>query len=63
LAGIRPVAVKVADTQQLRNWGRSLGAAAGVMGPAGLREEITLVLQRQLAAYTDMVTAKGDRPV
>ncbi len=45
------VRVKVADTQQLRNWVRSLGATAVVMSPASLREEITGDLQRQLDDY------------
>ncbi len=58
------VRVKVADTQQLRNWVRSLGAAAVVMSPASLREEITGDLQRQLADYaaTDALLAAHSAP-
>lgn len=43
--------VKVADTQQLRNWLFSLGADAVVMAPASLRDELRQGLAQAAALY------------
>ena len=43
--------VKVADTQQLRNWLLSLGAQAVVVAPAPLREELRQIVQELAARY------------
>jgi predicted DNA-binding transcriptional regulator YafY len=56
----REVRVKVADTQQLRNWLGSLGPNGVVLAPAGLREEMRATL-RQLAALYDE-PAPGQAP-
>jgi predicted DNA-binding transcriptional regulator YafY len=45
------VRVKVADTQQLRNWLLSLGAQAVVMAPAHLREEMRQGLNEAATLY------------
>jgi predicted DNA-binding transcriptional regulator YafY len=45
------VRVKVADTQQLRNWLLSLGAQAVVVAPASLREELRQALRQAAALY------------
>jgi len=43
--------VKVADTQQLRNWLLSLGAQAVVVAPAPLRAELRQIVQELAARY------------
>jgi predicted DNA-binding transcriptional regulator YafY len=45
------VRVKVADTQQLRNWLLSLGAQAVVVAPASLREEMRQSVLELAAHY------------
>jgi predicted DNA-binding transcriptional regulator YafY len=57
----REVRVKVADTQQLRNWLGSLGTHGVVMAPAGLREEMRATLWQLAALYDEPAPGQATR--